>query len=162
MRMPVRHLAGNVVWTVNGTVWALFRVQGADQANISRKAKQQRLGMLESLVKQLRGESMLLSLCPQVDPVSVVKKMTAGINMDASSRYTQLAHRVLDQLELTGRTDWLAVPLPASRRQTVRDAAAAARAEVALQLGLLPAAISATDEVERLDQGAALASMWHS
>lgn len=165
MRMPVRHLAGNVVWTVNGTVWALFRVQGADQANTSRKAKQQRLGMLESLVKQLRGESMLLSLCPQVDPVSVVKKMTVGIDLDASPRYTELAHRVLDQLEqleLTGRTDWLAVPLPASRRQTVRDAVAAARAEVALQLGLLPAAISAADEVERLDQAAALASMWPS
>jgi hypothetical protein len=28
--MPIRHVAGNVVWTVHGTVWALYRVQGTD------------------------------------------------------------------------------------------------------------------------------------
>jgi hypothetical protein len=63
--------------------------------------------------------------------------MTEDIDMAASPAYTQVAHRVLDTLEgleLTGRTDWLAIPLPAAgRRQRLTDMASAAKAEVALQ-----------------------------
>ncbi|MFJ2774702.1 ATP-binding protein [Streptomyces sp. NPDC087300] len=165
MRIPVRHLSGNVLWTVHGTVWALWRVEGAAHANASRRAKKQRLDSMESLVKQLRGEAMLLSLCPQVNPATVVEKMTAGVNLAASERYTSLAHTVLDQLEqleLTGRTDWLAIQLPASRRQAVGEALRAAKAEVAWQLGLLPAPVSAGDELERLEQAADLAASWPS
>ncbi|WSN72522.1 ATP-binding protein (plasmid) [Streptomyces sp. NBC_01361] len=165
MRVPVRHLSGNVIWTVHGGVWAIWRIEGSAQANASRRAKQQRLDSLESLVKQLRGEAMLLSLCPQVNPATVVERMTAGVDLAASPRYTDLAHTVLDQLEqleLTGRTDWLAVQLPTSRRQAAVDALRAARAEVALQLGLLPAPVSADEELERLGQAADLASAWPS
>src|SRR4051812_48071090 len=148
--MPIRHVAGNVVWSVHGTVYALYRVQGVDQVHASRPAKLRRLKALEALVKKLVGESMWLSLCPQVDPRTVVRAMTENIDMAASDRYTQVAHRVLDTLEgleLTGRTDWLAVPLPAAdRRQRLADMAGAARAEIALQFGLLPAPISGKEE----------------
>ncbi|MGW7186508.1 ATP-binding protein [Streptomyces sp. NPDC054855] len=165
MRVPVRHMSGNVIWTVHGSVWAIWRVEGSAHANASRRAKKARLGSLESLVKQLEGESMLLSLCPQVNPASVVEKMTAGVNLAASERYTALAHRVLDQLEqleLTARTDWLAVKLPTSRRQAVSDAVRAAKAELAWQLGLLPAPVSAGEELERLVQAADMAATWPS
>ncbi|MEU2159099.1 hypothetical protein ABZ532_29520 [Streptomyces sp. NPDC019396] len=138
---------------------------GAEQAQVSRRAKMQRLTAIESLVKQLRGEAMLLSLCPQVNPASVVEKMVAGIDTDASARYEQVAHRTLDQLEhleLTGRTDWLAVPLKTSRSQAVAQAVRAARAEIALHLGLMPARIPAREEVERLTQASELASTWPS
>lgn len=162
--MPIRHVAGNVVWTVHGTVWALFRVQGVDQVHSTRSAKLRRLKALEALVKKLVGESMWLSLCPQVDPRAVVQAMTEDIDMAASPAYTQVAHRVLDTLqglELTGRTDWLAVPLPAnSRRQRITDMVSASKAEVALQLGLLPAPISRKDEKRRLAQAAQMAATW--
>ncbi|MCX4673669.1 ATP-binding protein [Streptomyces sp. NBC_01381] len=165
MRVPVRHMSGNVIWTVHGSVWAIWRVEGSAHANASRRAKKERLGSLESLVKQLRGESMLLSLCPQVNPASVVEKMTAGVNLADSPRYTRLAHTVLDQLEqleLTGRTDWLAVKLPTSRRQAVTDAVRASKAELAWTLGLLPAPVSAEEELERLVQAADMAATWPS
>lgn len=163
--MPVRHVAGNVVWTVHGSVWAVFRVGGADAAHASRRAKQQRLGQLEALVKQLRGESMLLSLCPAVDPQSVVTKMCANIDMAASPRYrraVQVLRGQLGDLELTGRTDWLAVPLPMGRGERVRETLAAARADMSWQLGLLPRAISAREEENRLAQAARMASLWPS
>jgi hypothetical protein len=116
------------------------------------------------LVKKLLGESMWLSLCPQVDPRAVVRAMTEDIDMQASPDYTQVAHRVLDTLEgleLTGRTDWLAVPLPAAgRRQRLTDMAGAAKAEISLQLGLLPAPISQREEERRLAQAARMAATW--
>ncbi|MFF3159969.1 transposase [Streptomyces sp. NPDC057910] len=68
----------------------------------------------------------------------------------------------LEDLELTGRTDWLAVPLPTTRRQAVGEAVRAARAEVAWQLGLLPAPVSAREEAERLGQAAKMAAAWPS
>ncbi|MFG2645949.1 ATP-binding protein [Streptomyces sp. NPDC048370] len=160
--MPIRHVAGNVVWTTQGTVWAVFRVQGADTAHASRRAKQQRLGYLEALVKQLRGESMLLSLCPAVDPAAVVAKMCADIDLVASPRYhrsVEVLRGQLEQLELTGRSDWLALPLPMQRGESVREVFAAARAEVALALGLLPRPVSAREEELRLAQAERLVSM---
>ncbi|MFD8525568.1 hypothetical protein ACFV2D_37165, partial [Streptomyces capillispiralis] len=80
MRMPIRHVAGNIVWTVHGQVWAVYRVRGSGSAHASRQAKVQRLRQMETLVRQLKGESMLLSLCPAVDPASVVERMTAGVD----------------------------------------------------------------------------------
>ncbi|MFJ2060360.1 ATP-binding protein [Streptomyces sp. NPDC087908] len=163
--MPIRHVAGNVVWTTQGTVWAVFRVQGADTAHASRRAKQQRLGSLEALVKQLRGESMLLSLCPAVDPAAVVAKMCADIDMGVSPRYrasVDVLRGQLEQLELTGRTDWLALPLPMQRAESVREVFAAARAGIALTLGLLPRPVSACEEELRLVQAERLASTWPS
>lgn len=164
MQIPVRHLAGNVVWTRHGTVWAIWRVEGEGQAHASRKTRLQRLRALESLVKRLHGESMWLSLCPQVDPYAVVRQMTEGVNLEASPRYEDLAHRVLDeleQLELTARTDWLAVPLPAHNwRAAAKEMAAAARAQVAIQLGLMPAAVSGREEERRLAQAQELAAAW--
>ncbi|MFI8930617.1 ATP-binding protein [Streptomyces sp. NPDC053474] len=164
MRMPIRHVAGNIVWTVHGSVWAIWRVQGVDQIHASHSARQRRLRALEALVKKLLGESMWLSLCPQVDPRAVVRRMTDGINLAASPRYAEVAHRVLDSLEhleLTGRTDWLAVPLPhATRRQQLREVVGAARAELAGQLGLLPSPITAREQERRLAQAAQMAAAW--
>ncbi|MFJ9855343.1 ATP-binding protein [Streptomyces sp. NPDC101150] len=166
MRIPVRHIAGNVIWTRHGTCWALWRVEGSGHAQSSRTVKERRLRALESLVKQLHGESMLLSLCPQVDPAAVVRKMTDGVDLAASERYAQLATRVWDQLErmeLTSRVDWLAVPLTAgSKKQSAGMAFDAARAEIALQLGLLPAPVSAREEERRIKQAHALAGTWPS
>ena len=166
MRIPVRHIAGNVIWTRHGTCWALWRVEGSGHAQSSRTVKERRLRALESLVKQLHGEAMLLSLCPQVDPASVVRKMTDGVDLAACERYAQLATRVWDQLEhleLTSRADWLAVPLPAgSKKQAAAMAIDAARAEMAQQLGLLPAPVSAREEVRRLRQAQELAATWPS
>lgn len=151
MRMPVRHLSGNIVWTWHGTVWALWRVESEGQAHASTKARTRRLKALESLVKRLHGESMWLSLCPQVDPYAVVRQMTEGLVL--SERYEALGHRVLDtleRLELTSRTDWLAVPLPARGwKGQAREVAEAARAEIAVQLGLMSAPVGRQQERRR-------------
>ena len=166
MRIPVRHVAGNVIWTVHGTAWGIWRVEGSGSAHSSQADKKRRLGALESLVKTLVGESMMLSLCPQVDPATVVRAMTDDVDLEdpASERYVDLSLRVLAQLEgleLTGRTDWLAVPLPATtRKQQARDVLSAGWADFVLQMGLLPPAIRSADEVTRLEQASRIAAGW--
>ncbi|MBT2439841.1 ATP-binding protein [Streptomyces sp. ISL-36] len=164
MRLPIRHVANNLVFTTHGTTWAIWRVAAANYSHAPATAKKRRLKALESLFKSLTGEPMLMSLCPQVDPIAVVRAMVADVDLKKSPRYERLGHAVLDQLEtmeLTGRTDWLAIPLPPlSRKDAALSALSAAKAEVALQLGLMPAPIT-TDEIERrTEQAKRMHAQW--
>ncbi|MDH6710924.1 hypothetical protein P3T27_007675 [Kitasatospora sp. MAA19] len=163
-RLPVRHIAGNVIWTTHGACWAVWRVDATSYTYAPVSAKRARLAAIEALLKGLVGEPMLLSLCPQVDPVAVVRAMVDGVDLDASPRFEQLGHMVLDQLgqmELTGRTDWLAVPLPAvSPKDAVVSACSAAKAGFALQLGLVPAPVTAGETERRLAQARRMQAQW--
>ncbi|MCZ4125440.1 ATP-binding protein [Streptomyces sp. H39-S7] len=168
MKLPIRHVAGNVCWTTHGTAWGIWRVSAANYAHASATAKKARLRTIEAFVKALPtgGEPILLSLCPQVDPRSVVRAMTADVDLERSLGYQDLADRVLTQLEsmeLSARTDWLAVPLPAGGRiKALADLADATRAGLALTLGLVPAGVSASEQDRRIAQAAVLAATWPS
>lgn len=164
MRLPIRHVAKNLIFTTSGTVWAVWRVAAANYSHAPQAAKKRRLKALESLFKSLTGEPMLLSLCPQVDPIAVVRAMVADVDLARSPRYEQLGHAVLDELEameLTGRTDWLAVPLPAvSHKEMLGAAFRAARADVSTLLGLMPAAITSEEIAERAGQAERMQARW--
>ncbi|WP_331718411.1 ATP-binding protein (plasmid) [Streptomyces sp. NBC_01544] len=164
MRLPIRHVASNLAFTTHGTTWAIWRVAAANYSHAPATAKRRRLKSLESLFKSLTGEPMLMSLCPQVDPIAVVRAMVADVDLKKSPRYERLGHAVLDQLEemeLTGRTDWLAIPLPPlSRKDAALSAFAAAKAEVALQLGLMPAPITAEEIDQRTGQANRMHAQW--
>ncbi|MCA1224016.1 ATP-binding protein [Streptomyces sp. 8L] len=166
MRLPIRHIATNLIFTTQGTCWAVWRVSATNYSHAPAGEKRRRLQALEALFRALTGEPMLLSLCPQVDPVTVVRRMIADVDLTASPRYEQLGHAVLDQLEemeLTGRTDWLAVPLPAlSRAGAVRDVVSAASAEISAQLGLMPAPISQKEIDQRVRQAERMHAQWPS
>lgn len=164
MRLPIRHIAHNLVFTTHGITWAIWRVAAANYSHAPATAKKRRLAALEALLKSLTGEPMLMSLCPQVDPIAVVRAMVADVDLKRSPRYERLGHAVLDQLEtmeLTGRTDWLAVPLPpASRKDAALAAFCAAKAEVALQLGLMPAPITTAEIERRTEQATRMHAQW--
>lgn len=164
MHLPIRHVEGNLVFTTHGTTWALWRVEAANYSHAPAAAKRRRLDALEALFKALTGEPMLLSLCPQVDPVAVVRAMVADVDLARSPRYEALGHAVLDQLEemeLTGRTDWLAIPLPAlSRTDAVVSTLSAATADLALHLGLMPAPITRREVERRSEQATRMKAQW--
>ncbi|NUS17264.1 MAG: ATP/GTP-binding protein [Streptomyces sp.] len=166
MRLPIRHVAGNVIWTTSGTAWGVWRVEATNYSHTSVEAKRQRLEQVTSVIKALRGEPMLLSLCPQTDPRAVVRAMTADVDWDASETYLEVADRVLTQLEgleLSGRTEWLAVPLPAPGLAAAgAEVLSAVRADIELTLGLVPAPISRGEQQRRLAQAATMAAAWPS
>lgn len=113
--MPVRQITGNLLWCTDGTVWAAFRVEAVGGAYPSRDRMRDLLAGAEAVVKNLPpGEVMLASLCPQVDAAQIVRAMIDGIDLSARPEWVQTAEAVLDQLddiEMTGRTHWLLVPL---------------------------------------------------
>ncbi|MEU5421118.1 ATP-binding protein [Streptomyces sp. NPDC020667] len=164
MRLPVRHISGHLIWTTSATTWACWRVNTDNYTHASRSTKRERLDALESLFKALRGEALLLSLCPQVDAASVVTRMTAGVDLDASPEYVDLSLRVLDQLEgleLTGRVDFLCVPLPhLDLKDTARAVASSVQAEMMGALGLPVAPIRREEEKARLEQAKRMAAGW--
>ncbi|MBD0742999.1 ATP-binding protein [Streptomyces sp. CBMA152] len=164
MSLPIRHVERNLIFTTHGTTWALWRVAAANYSHAPALAKKRRLQSLESLFKSLTGEPMLMSLCPQVDPIAVVRAMVADVDLARSPRYERLGHAVLDQLEdmeLTGRTDWLAIPLPPfSHQDAVLSAVRSASAHVALQLGLMPAPVTVEEVERRAEQAARMHAQW--
>lgn len=166
MRLPVRHISGHLIWTTAATVWAVWRVDTENYTHASKSTKRERLDSLEALFKSLRGEALLLSLCPSVDAASVVTRMTAGVDLDQSPEYVDLALKVLDQLEdleLTGRVDFLAVPLPhLDLRQSARAVISSLQTEVMNTFGLPVAPVSVSEERHRLDQATRLAAGWPS
>ncbi|MFF2378344.1 ATP-binding protein [Streptomyces xiamenensis] len=166
MRLPIRHISGHLIWTTAATVWVVWRVHTENYTHASKETKRERLNSLEALFKSLRGEALLLSLCPNVDAASVVTRMTAGVDLDHSPEYVDLSLKVLDQLqdlELTGRVDFLAVPLPhLDLRQSARAVLSSLRAEAMGTLGLPLAPVSVAEEHRRLAQATRLAAAWPS
>ncbi|MBV9022732.1 MAG: ATP-binding protein [Streptomycetaceae bacterium] len=166
MRLPVRHISGHLIWTKHAAVWGVWKVDSENYTHASRATKRERLDALEALFKVLRGEVLLLSLCPQVDAASVVTRMTSGVDLDKSPEYIDLSLKILDQLqewELTGRVDFLAVPLPnADFKQTAKAVADSAQAGLLSALGLPVPPVSAVEEEERFVQAKRMASSWPS
>ncbi|WP_030230713.1 ATP-binding protein [Streptomyces sp. NRRL S-350] len=164
MRLPVRHISGHLLWTKNAAVWGVWKVDSENYTHASRATKRERLDALEALFKSLRGEVLLLSLCPQVDAASVVTRMTSGVDLDKSPEYIDLSLKVLDQLEdweLTGRVDFIAVPLPAADfKESAKAVFASAQGELLSTLGMPVPPVSVAEEEKRFADARRMAASW--
>ena len=162
MRVPLRHVVDNLVWTVHGTVWAMFRVAPVTTGYASARARQELLGRMTTMVRQLAGSPRWFGLCAQVDDGEIVARMVEGVDLDANPGWEEVADASLELLaytEMYRRTHWLAVPLQApSGRAELQAAVSAGWCDLAGVLGL-PAVAVGADEVagyrRRADQLAA-------
>ncbi|MEV6796401.1 ATP-binding protein [Streptomyces sp. NPDC051320] len=161
MKVPVRHIAGHLVWSLQGGVWALYRLHpGPDEQGhpeetvrgtyVPAPAQDELLSKVTHLVRSLSGAPRLYGLCAQVDPGEIAWRMVEGVTptgdegSDAGPHpwveSTQAALNLLDGQEMHRRTLWLAVPLTAEQGHTMA-AASAVWADAAASLGLPPAVI---------------------
>ncbi|MGL1260138.1 hypothetical protein ACSTKG_00105, partial [Vibrio parahaemolyticus] len=70
----------------------------------------------QALFQAHRGEGLLLGLCADLDPVSVVERMLDGVRIDECpdwAREVELTLDALEQIPLGTRAFWLSVPLAA-------------------------------------------------
>ena len=93
-RNPIQHLHSNLLWTRQGTVWAMWRLHPIPYGFGNEEEKQRVLLSHQHLFQALPGESMLLGFCADLDPATVVERMLEGLDLNACQTY-------LEEVELT-------------------------------------------------------------
>lgn len=157
----MRHIAGNVVWSATGEVWAVWRVEPQGGPYMSGRERSQITGQVTSLLRALPGSARLYSLCAQTDPGEVAVRMIQGVDMDAYPHWAEVAKArldLLDGMEMHRRTLWLAVPLSSTGwRAELSATFGAVWSELSAVLGARPAAVAAEEVVGYLQQARQLA-----
>lgn len=116
MRIPATAMTNHLMWTRSGVVWATWRLQGLAYGFGTQDMKAIVRGHHQALFQGLKGEALLLGLCAELDPVSIVEKMLDGVNIAEHPEWADEVARTLDSLEqvpLGTRAYWLSVPLAA-------------------------------------------------
>ncbi|GGM20621.1 ATP/GTP-binding protein [Streptomyces fumigatiscleroticus] len=130
MRVPIRHIAGHLVWSTHGSVWALYRLHPGPDTHGRREesvqgtyvpaaVRDEQLARTTHLVRSLSGAPRLFGLCAQVDPGEIALRMIEGIEPgdqppDGAHPWVENVEATLELLdgqEMHRRTLWLAVPL---------------------------------------------------
>ncbi|MEU3855418.1 ATP-binding protein [Streptomyces sp. NPDC029554] len=131
MRVPIRHIAGHLVWSTHGGVWAVYRLHPGPDAQgqqlesvqgtyVPSAVRDEQLAKITHMVRSLSGAPRLFGLCAQVDAGEVALRMIEGIE-PAGSAMGEEMHPWVENIEATldllagqemhRRTLWLAVPL---------------------------------------------------
>ncbi|MGW5736389.1 MULTISPECIES: ATP-binding protein [Streptomyces] len=133
MRVPIRHIAGHLLWSAQGHVWALYRLHpGPDPGGRTQESvpgtyvpaavRDELLAQITQVVRSLSGTPRLFGLCAQVDPAEVVWQMVEGLQDSAETlipearpweEHLDAALDLLAGQEMHQRTWWLAIPLEA-------------------------------------------------
>ncbi|OIJ88171.1 ATP/GTP-binding protein [Streptomyces sp. MUSC 14] len=162
MRVPIRHIAGHLVWSAQGGVWAIYRLHPGPDAHgqleetvqgtyVPAAVRDEQLAKITHLVRSLSGAPRLFGLCAQLDPGEVALKMIEGIEpteVPGVGRHPWVENveatlDLLDEQEMHRRTLWLAVPLKAEAAGLqVSASLGAAWAELSPLLGMQPVPVA--------------------
>jgi hypothetical protein len=160
--VPIRHIAGHLVWSTHGSVWALYRLHpGPDEQGrreqtvqgsyVPAAVREEQLAKITHLVRSLTGSPRVFGLCAHVDPGEVALRMIEGIEPaeaapGQSHPWVENVEATLDLLdgqEMHRRTLWLAVPLQSEGTgQQISAQVGAVWAEIAPALGMRPTPVA--------------------
>ena len=125
-KSPTRAIAGHLMWTRSGRVWATWRLSAQPYGFRPVKDKEDVRRWHQALIRALPGESLLLGVCTDTDPLAVVERMIEGIDLAEHPAWAAECEATLDSLEdirIGDRAYWLAVPLPSRPWDDARTAA---------------------------------------
>ncbi|MFF4282895.1 ATP-binding protein [Streptomyces kronopolitis] len=166
MRLAMRHIAGNVVWSASGEVWAVWRVEPQGGPYVGGRERIRLTGRVTGLLRSLPKVARLYSLCAQIDPGEVAARMVQGLELEECPHWAEVASSQLDLLdgvEMHQRTLWLAVPLSSTGwRAELSATFGAAWSEVSAVLGMRPALVAEEEVVGYLQQARRLAAEFDS
>ena len=103
MKLPYRQIAGQLLFTTDGQVWAIWRVLPADNQQLGPD----QVAADAALLRALPAQAMVASLCPQTNPADIVRAMIRDVDLRRRTAWVETCENVLDQLaevDLTGRT----------------------------------------------------------
>lgn len=147
MRIPARYVAGNLVFTFEGTCWAVLRVEPPTYGRLPRKDKLAWHNRVSAALMSMPGESMLLGVTMPLEPDAVVAAMIDGVDIARNPRWAEVALDTLDNLTEAGistRAHFVAFCLPAAQGAgRLTSAAGAAMARMSQRLRMAPLPVSA-------------------
>lgn len=159
MRTPFRHIAGHLLWSSSGTVWAVWRVEPLAGGYLPARVRRELLGRVTSLVRSMPSmEPRLFVLAARTDPGEVAERMVEGLDWQRLPGWAETCAAGVDMLaggEMHERTVWLAVPLP-GKGGAVTASLGALYAEVSANLGIAPVPVAqaevraAREEADRM------------
>ncbi|WP_052441218.1 ATP-binding protein [Streptacidiphilus anmyonensis] len=146
MRVPIRHIVDNLLWSSTGTVWAVFRVTAVSYRYAPARARAELVSRLTSMVRQLDGAPRWYGLAARIDAGEVVSRMVKDVDLVRHPGWEETAQAWFAWLagdEMFRRTHWLAVPLKAPTRQAAwAGQLAATWTELADLLGMAPVPVT--------------------
>lgn len=158
MRLPARALAGNLIWTRYGTVWAVFSVEPAAYAWLSRHDKldlhrRTRTALMTALMPA-GGDALLVSVCAPLAPAELTARMSAGaVPLGAWRTLCRLAGQAAAELAPTERSLFLAAELPTGPLgSAARTLASSMAASLAGAFGIPPGPVGAAEQARRTEQ----------
>jgi len=119
VKPPARAVVGNLIWSSDSGVWALWRVDPFAYGSTGLADKLAVHGRLRGMLVSLPADSMLLSISERIDPDSVVEQMAEGIDLERRAAWAEacFASRAwLQQVPLRRRRYYLAAALPGTKR----------------------------------------------
>ncbi|MFI6031356.1 ATP-binding protein [Amycolatopsis magusensis] len=111
---PILDLSGNLLFCADGSTWAVWRALPTESARSTGSQLQELYRRTVTLMKSLRGEVLIASLCEQVQPQAIIRRCLDGIDLDSNPHWAETVHNAwdqLDELDVLGRSYWLAKPL---------------------------------------------------
>ncbi|MCQ1581204.1 ATP-binding protein [Streptomyces parvus] len=142
MQVPFRHIAGHLVWSTSGNVWALWRLEPVGGRYISPQARSELLSRVTSLVRSLAGAPRLFGFAARVDPGELAEWMVEGVDWERRPPWAETVAASLDMLagqEMHRRTLWLAVPLASRQgRFDMSETLSSLTGEFSRALGIAP------------------------
>ena len=144
MKPPARNIVGHIIWSTDGGVWALWSVKPFPHAHTAPSDKLGVHSRLRGLLISLPSDSMLLSVCEQLDPWDVVDRMAENVSLDhrpAWAAVCQASGDWLSTVPLRRRLYYVAAALPSARKPFL-DMVGDAVADVGATFGAAPRAIS--------------------
>lgn len=159
MRPPARAIAGNLVYSTEGRVWAVYKVSPLPFAHRSADAKLTVHTRLRGLLMGLPDDAMLMAVCEHLDPWAVAERMLDGVDPGRAPLWGEAVAAEVDRLDryhLFQRSHWLAFALADSTRRGLTSAIGAVTSSVGAVFGLPPAPVAADDIEARARQAAAV------
>lgn len=115
MRIPTTAMADHLMWTRSGITWATWRLKPLSGGFGTHQMKSMTKLHHQALFQELRGEALLLGLCADLDPVTIVERMLEGVKIGEDTKdWVDEVERTLDALEqvpMGERAFWLSVPM---------------------------------------------------
>ena len=157
MRLPARFIAGNIVWTREATVWAVFRAEPASYPWLARHEKLRLHRRSRAALMALPGDSMVLSLCTPVPAVELSGRMANDGAQDEWAEIAGLAGRAAMELGPSERHTFLAAELaPHEDSRGLLPVMGSAAAAIAPAFGLPPQPVAGAEIERRMEQSAGL------